>query len=69
MATDPITKTNKAAPSGKMKVFIQIDAMNNFPTAAGSINGKEYSFQRGQTVTVPVEIAEHMIACGQAISV
>ena len=56
------------APSNKVKLFVLIDALNNEPTASGSINSKEYSFPRGTTIEVPENLAIHMIAVGQAIT-
>lgn len=62
-------KTTKPAPTGKVKIFVKIDALNNFPNATGSINGHEYSFRRGTTVEVSPSLAEHMISCDQATQV
>lgn len=60
---------NKPAKVEKVKVFIAFDPLNNEKVAEGSINGKDYSFERGKMVTVQANLAEHLLACGQATEI
>ena len=61
------TQESSFSLTQKKRIFVLIDAVNNEPKAYGSINGRPYSFERGSVQTVPANLAEHMIICGQAI--